>query len=638
LPSLVAKEIRLCQTPASMRAGRFAGIFEIGLALTFCLFSGGCATRPTSSFSTRTVLPNARYDLCLGPQKIWFNPGQDTDLKRLARAAAAQAAAEKKLSKSSGPRLSSPERKYRRGLEQIARLADEARTATSPQERDVQTALLLETVAAVNNVQQPPIPSRMDFAETPAKLFRDLYRPVGRGQTQATDLATAARPDLSLIDPLPSSFWQRPTNIASQNLYNGFGRADRFELDDQLCEYSGPKDSFGMNPGFEVVCDGVEVKLKFAEIFSEPFTARIFDALGFHSDPTDQSRGVRVRYDRRIFQEFHSRQPLKTRFTGFGFVTLYTMDLQKHFDPFDYIATAVLSDGQRWTGTDLKRQLFRDPSRPHPEDDPDNYRPDVEARIAWLVTVPANIQPKDPLIKTIGSWDYGELDHPDRREVRGAGLLAAWLGFFDTRCDNNRLRTVQRGTKVELVHYFSDLGGGMGETSGLLFSHGERPNAFPWTFTLPALAQGSGHLARPLRIRGFKPITPNSAFEAMTIDDARWMARLIGQLTEQQLVQALLASGCDSATVCLYTEKLISRRDRMIADLGLTRDIPPLRPAGINRDFSYDPSADGPVGVDVPGHSLINAPIGKHRIIRGKLVPRPGGEPDKQLETQRRPP
>jgi hypothetical protein len=55
-----------------MRAGRFADIFEIGRAPTFCLFFGGSATRPTSYFSTRTVLPNAKYDLCLGQQKIWF--------------------------------------------------------------------------------------------------------------------------------------------------------------------------------------------------------------------------------------------------------------------------------------------------------------------------------------------------------------------------------------------------------------------------------------------------------------------------------------------------------------------------------------------------------------------------------------
>ena len=53
----------------------------------------------------------------------------------------------------------------------------------------------------------------------------------------------------------------------------------------------------------------------------------------------------------------------------------------------------------------------------------------------------------------------------------------------------------------------------------------------------------------------------------MTIDDAQWMARLIGQLTEPQIVQALIGSGYDSAHVRLYAAKLIRRRDQMVMDL-----------------------------------------------------------------------
>src|SRR5262249_23304140 len=160
-------------------------------------------------------------------------------------------------------------------------------------------------------------------------------------------------------------------------------------------------------------------------------------------------------------------------------------------------------------------------------------------------------------------WDFAQLDHPDRRELRGAGLLAAWLGWFDTRFDNTRLRIVHRGGEVELEHYFSDLGGALGQTAGLLYSRGELPNAFPWTFTRAPLWQGPHHLAIPLRIVGYRPVAATSSFAAMTLDDARWMARLIGQITEPQIVQALVASGYDSAATRLYTEKLISRRDRM---------------------------------------------------------------------------
>jgi hypothetical protein len=66
----------------------------------------------------------------------------------------------------------------------------------------------------------------------------------------------------------------------------------------------------------------------------------------------------------------------------------------------------------------------------------------------------------------------------------------------------------------------------------------------------------------------------------MTMDDARWMARLIGQLTETQIVDALAASGFNAAEVQIYTEKLLARRDKMIRDLQLTSEIALLRPDG----------------------------------------------------------
>ena len=64
----------------------------------------------------------------------------------------------------------------------------------------------------------------------------------------------------------------------------------------------------------------------------------------------------------------------------------------------------------------------------------------------------------------------------------------------------------------------------------------------------------------------------------MTVDDARWMARLIGQLSEQQIIDALEASGFTSSEVRIYTDKLVSRRDNLILDLQLTREIALLRP------------------------------------------------------------
>src|SRR2546421_1585484 len=98
------------------------------------------------------------------------------------------------------------------------------------------------------------------------------------------------------------------------------------------------------------------------------------------------------------------------------------------------------------------------------------------------------------------------------------------------------------------------------------------------------------------------------------------MGRLIGKLSERQLVEALVAAGYDSSKTRLYTEKLVNRRDRMVMDLGLGDEIPLLRPRGVDKKFSYDPVLEEPVTIDVPGHSQIQAPPGSDCIVHGKLV------------------
>ena len=108
----------------------------------------------------------------------------------------------------------------------------------------------------------------------------------------------------------------------------------------------------------------------------------------------------------------------------------------------------------------------------------------------------------------------------------------------------------------------------------------------------------------------------------MSIDDARWMARLIGQLAEKQIVEALIGSGYDSAEVRLYEAKLVNRRDRMISDLSLGNEIPLLRPEGIDSHFSYDPTTEGPATVTIPGRGEIKAPARGLLVRNGKLVKR----------------
>jgi hypothetical protein len=192
--------------------------------------------------------------------------------------------------------------------------------------------------------------------------------------------------------------------------------------------------------------------------------------------------------------------------------------------------------------------------------------------------------------------------------------------MISQRSIRNRSR-ISPGWPLQLQHFFSDLGGGMGSGTGLFSPRGENPNDFAWTFTSAEIVRGPGRMTTPFRIEHFKPTVPTEAFAQMTADDARWMARLIGQLTENQLRAALIASGYDNAEARVYLKKLISRRDQLIRDLKLQDEIPLLRSAASPREFSYSPSADGPFTAMVGGRP-ISARVSAAIIVRGKIIQR----------------
>jgi hypothetical protein len=457
-----------------------------------------------------------------------------------------------------------------RALKLIQQLGRETLASQDTTARTHHTWLLHEVICALNNNRRPPAPRNLDGLQVPFVLWDHAFNPVAKGRRPALNLEPGTvGMELSRRHPAVSTFWQPPTDIAGLDLRVGFGRDALPDYAAAVWEYAGPKTSYGGNPGFEVRHGPWRAKVKFGETRSEPFTARIFWALGYHADATDHVRGLRVRYDRRLLREFHLRKEIRTTFRLFWILPIHTMNLQQRHDPFDYIVRAVLVDGRELSGANFKRALFHHPDREHPEDDPANFRIALERQIDHLLTVPVNFQVDDPRAKSVGPWDFGQLDHADRRELRGACLLAAWLGWYDSRFENTRLKQVDVSGRTELRHYFSDLGGTLGRGKGFFSGRGELPAEFEWTFTRSRFSRKNPDVPHRFKITGFKPIEDTPAFKEMTVADARWMARLIAQLTENQLREALEVSGFEPDEVTLYAHKLLHRRDRMLHDLGL---------------------------------------------------------------------
>ena len=70
------------------------------------------------------------------------------------------------------------------------------------------------------------------------------------------------------------------------------------------------------------------------------------------------------------------------------------------------------------------------------------------------------------------------------------------------------------------------------------------------------------------------------------------------QFTENQIKSALIGAGYEAPRARLILEKLVTRRDKMIQDFGLSGEIKPLRAHAVDKRFSYDPRSDGPFDVN----------------------------------------
>lgn len=504
------------------------------------------------------------------------------------------------------------------GLEEILRLIDLAR-AESGRTREKIEKQILEMALGIANNHRRITPGYVGLETVLFVLPDALRNPMAKGNRPAQNLAPGAAIDLSLVDPIPSPYWKRPLDVRSADLFTGFDRTKAVDFTNLTWRYKGPKLA-GWNPGFELTAGDLRMRVKFAETHSEPFNSRIFHALGYDVDATDYVPWLKIKYDRRLLREINMRAAMKMK-VGVLFVPLYQFNFQREYDPFDYIDHAILDIGRIVPGSELKRLLLRKGANPR-QLEPENFNIGFERSIEYLVTKSANVQYHESQ-QSVGRWDFGGLGREHMRELRGAGVLAAWVGWWDPRFQNTRIRLEKSGEEIKHRHYFSDLGCSLGRARGTFSGTSEKPNDFPWHFT------SSGHSSfwragRSFQIVNYEPNEDTPAFAEITVDDAKWMARLLGQLSEEQLVAALVASGFSSAEVRIYTEKLLARRDRLIIDLDLENEIGLLRPEGPASRLSYDPQKDGRARVVTKDGQVVEAPAGKTYLKEGRIRTREG--------------
>jgi hypothetical protein len=230
--------------------------------------------------------------------------------------------------------------------------------------------------------------------------------------------------------------------------------------------------------------------------------------------------------------------------------------------------------------------------------------------------------------RPLGPWRYHGtraddrndiVPHEDRRELRGARVMAAWTNHWDSREQNTLAMWVEtRPGEGYVRHHLLDFGDCFGTFAGATaiivkrrghvhwFEPGQVLSDFatlgliqrPWDEaklgpTGPFLGYYDEELFDP---ESWSPNYPNPAFGRMTERDAAWMARIIAQMDEQDVRAAVSAARVEQRISDEWVRVLMGRREKIL-NRYLTRLSPLAQPtlvvSGGNtsmcaRDLAFD--------------------------------------------------
>ena len=353
--------------------------------------------------------------------------------------------------------------------------------------------------------------------------------------------------DLSRLHPPPeSSWWRDPGAISAIDVertyhrvgppaYRGLEWLSPERVIMKKVRKTQTKPKFEVE--FEVEGKMRKYKLKVGgEINSEPVTGALLTALGFNGDLVKHVKNMRV--DMGDLTEEEIRREWRSYFEFQRVLYSYSFD--------DYF------------------EIHHDQGGPY-----------MIVKEGSLMAYP------EPVVR-VGPWPWGALGNEGLREVRALSLFNIWVGNTDVKeAENNKLLLRQEPQGERLFHVVHDLG----QSFGRIF--GEQLEVFPWDVVL-------SHRLGRIRFDHKASWQPTARHQA-TFADARWMGRLIAQLTREQIAAAVQLGGWPGAAAALLTEKLVYRRNRLVAVLGLLGEQTPSGPIALLPVDRHLTTADGAV-------------------------------------------
>ncbi len=357
---------------------------------------------------------------------------------------------------------------------------------------------------------------------------------------------------------------QRYSQVSAQNLTFGFGRTQPLVNGSEVFEYSKKKSGYGAHAGFRVKLGSRKFKIRLgSEIRTGPVNTRILDLMGYNVPQIHYLPNMKLKYERKLFTEFNSRKHLNLRLT-MGQSELLSVPIQSYIHPFQFIVSAKLKNGQEILVNEFEQRLLgrvyslrevKDWTNESLANLIEQNGKDFEKNVAEIKFGPVSIEEKVDDILEVGPWDFNQGQKEHLREMRAFAYVAAWLGLFDVRFENTRLSLTKTSEGYVMKHVLSDVGSGWGITT--LPYINDRIEDFPDTFKIyESLLMFTSRVVS----ENFVPNEYNIAFSRMSVDDAKYAARLIQQVSPEQIRQALAVSGFSGTELETAMRKILLRK------------------------------------------------------------------------------
>jgi hypothetical protein len=159
-------------------------------------------------------------------------------------------------------------------------------------------------------------------------------------------------------------------------------------------------------------------------------------------------------------------------------------------------------------------------------------------------------------IKRLESWRWANNPFTGKKEFQGMIVLMSLINNWDLKDDNNRILFVPRVNGQNELHYIiSDLGATFGKTGGLFSRNRNSPESYAKTKFVEGIDGGRVKLAYSGK--------NSELFKNISVEDARWIGRLLSRLSDKQISDAFRAANYDEAEVRMLTDAVRARINQL---------------------------------------------------------------------------